>query len=148
MKKFIESDKYTVNEDGCWLWNGAKNLAGYGQLNVDGQKVYAHRVSYIENKGEIIGNNVVMHSCNCTSCVNPDHLSQGTQAQNIQQASVEGRLAGGKVGRKKLSPNTVMLLRREYAAGYSMYAIAKMHNIPQTTVFGIVTGQRHSMVKA
>lgn len=148
MKKIITEDKYEIMENGCWIWKGAKNSGGYGQMVIDGSKVYAHRVSFVENKGKIIGDNVVMHSCDCPSCVNPDHLSQGTQGDNIRDAARKGHVAGGKVGRKKTSDTQVAVLRREYAAGYSMYAIAKRHGLPQSTVFMIVTNQRRSLIKA
>jgi len=56
-----------------------------------GKGVLAHRLSYQIHKGEIPEGMVVMHSCDNPSCVNPDHLSIGTQSQNIKEAIAKGR---------------------------------------------------------
>ena len=33
--------------NGCWQWIGAKQSEGYGEIGVDGRRVYAHRYSYM-----------------------------------------------------------------------------------------------------
>lgn len=59
----------------------------------DGEKnVQAHRFSYEINISEIPKGMVVMHSCDNPKCVNPDHLSVGTQLQNIHDAIKKKRL--------------------------------------------------------
>ena len=52
----------------------------------------AHVASLIEHKGISPKNGqVVMHSCDIPSCVNPDHLQIGTQSQNILDSYKRGR---------------------------------------------------------
>ena len=80
----------------CWLWLGSsRTQKGYGLLpkvgGSKGKSVLAHRLSYQIHKGEIPEGMVVMHSCDNPSCVNPDHLSVGTQSQNILEAIAKGR---------------------------------------------------------
>lgn len=80
----------------CWLWLGSSmTKKGYGLLpkvgGSKGKSVLAHRLSYQIHKGEIPEGMVVMHSCDNPSCVNPDHLSVGTQSQNILEAIAKGR---------------------------------------------------------
>lgn len=65
---------------GCWLWAGRCDKWGYGRCS--GRS--AHRVSFETHKEAIKPGNVIRHSCDQPSCVNPDHLLEGTQADNIQ----------------------------------------------------------------
>nr|MBA3891683.1 HNH endonuclease [Gemmatimonadaceae bacterium] len=91
----------------CWIWIGAKNPAGYGQLRIKsamgGFRIsLAHRLSYELYVGPIPTGLVVMHSCDTPSCVNPAHLSVGTQADNLRDAGTKGRMSRG---RKSHCPN-------------------------------------------
>lgn len=87
--------RYVHKTDGCWLWTGgSKNQKGYGQIGLGGKgakHVLVHRLSYTMHKGEIPDGMLVMHSCDNPSCVNPEHLSVGTQSQNILEAFAKGR---------------------------------------------------------
>lgn len=88
--------KYTKS-DGCWLWQTGKFPRGYGMVNlgrdVRGKQftTYAHRVAYVLAKGPIEAGQVVMHTCDVPSCVNPAHLVLGTQAQNLADCRAKGR---------------------------------------------------------
>ena len=44
-----------------------------------------------EAHGPIPDGLLVLHSCDNPSCVNPDHLRVGTQAENIQDRDAKGR---------------------------------------------------------
>jgi len=94
MKSF--EAKYEVIEDtGCWEWTASQARGGYGQFTTsvkDGRTWYrAHRFSYTAHKGEIPEGMVVMHSCDNPCCVNPEHLSVGTHADNIRDRDAKGR---------------------------------------------------------
>ena len=73
--------------DSCWLFTGAKNRYGYGWF----KEVNAHRCAWIIYKGEIPKNMFVLHKCDTPSCVNPDHLFLGTQADNLADMDRKGR---------------------------------------------------------
>ena len=84
--------RYVEKTDGCWLWvGGSKSQKGYGKIEIKGKHKLAHRLSYEIHKGPIPDGLLVMHSCDNPSCVNPDHLSVGTQSQNILEAFAKGR---------------------------------------------------------
>lgn len=80
----------------CWLWAWNRTVLGYGTMMDNYRVVYAHRLSWIANNGEIPAGLTVMHSCDNPPCVNPHHLSLGTQADNVRDAASKGRLDGGR----------------------------------------------------
>ena len=94
---------------GCWNWTGKANKQGYGViagvLNGKryapvGQQLLAHRVSWMIFKGEIPSSElthgtVVMHICDNPRCVNPAHLTLGTQADNVRDMVKKGRKVSG-----------------------------------------------------
>lgn len=87
----------------CWIWTGSKDSHGYGRISSGfGMPPFkAHRISWEMHNGCIPGGNVVCHTCDNPSCVNPNHLVAGSQKENMQQASSRGRL----------NPKSIMNLR-------------------------------------
>lgn len=81
-----------VKTDTCWLWMGAKSK-GYGRYRIvrGANSRRCHRVSWELAHGPIPPGMVVMHSCDNPSCVNPAHLSLGTQRDNVHDAIAKGR---------------------------------------------------------
>ena len=76
---------------GCWRWTGAHNDDGYG---VTQQGVLAHRlvyasvvacVSYWELSPDPI-DHVAARGCQYRDCINPLHLEQVTQRENVRRA--------------------------------------------------------------
>ncbi len=89
--------KYQKSDDACWLWSAAKYPRGYGMVNLGrdmrGKQftTYAHRVAYVLANGPIEPGQVVMHTCDVPSCVNPSHLAIGSQGDNIRDCFAKGR---------------------------------------------------------
>jgi len=85
--------------NGCWLWQGPKNLGGYGTWshgqNGKAIRLLAHRVGYQWKNGPIPKGMCVCHHCDVANCVNPDHLFLGTYRDNMQDAVKKGRMATG-----------------------------------------------------
>lgn len=89
---------------GCWLWLGYCQPDGYGQVGIDGSTLNSHRYLYEKVKGLVPDGLEIMHSCDVRNCVNPDHMSVGTDAQNVADKIAKGRIAWGeKCPRRKLS---------------------------------------------
>lgn len=131
---FRKVNKHTLS--GCWEWTGSKNDYGYGQMKFDTVKViYAHRFSYEIHKGPIPEGAVLMHSCDRPSCVNPDHLTPGTQKDNSMDAVRKGRLVGSD---RRLTPVEVERIVAMSRAGESKIGIARTLGVQVKTVRKIV----------
>ena len=70
------------DEPGCWLWTAALHTQGYGAFNVGGQNLGAHRLAYIDQRGQVPDGLELDHLCRVRSCVNPWHLEAVTSEEN------------------------------------------------------------------
>ncbi len=83
--------KYKVDEDGCHIWTRAKNSRGYGVVWHDGKVRLAHRVAFeIANGRPPTSGLVIDHICNVKECVNPVHLRELENWQNLRRAVPRG----------------------------------------------------------
>lgn len=93
-KRFIQERITRV--DGHWLWKGRITDKGYGRCEVrykNKRIIIAHRLSWIAYKGPIPNHLHILHKCICIYkyCVRPNHLYQGTEKQNTNDAIIMGR---------------------------------------------------------
>lgn len=92
--------RIAVDEDGCWIWQGARQPEGYGRIKVRGRMDMAHRLAYRLAKGAIPAFFQIDHLCFTPSCVNPDHLEAVTAAENVSRSV----LRSFRYGRSVLIP--------------------------------------------
>lgn len=67
----------------CWLWTGNQFHDGYGQFNVQGRQLRAHRWAYEAGVAPIPEGLVIDHRCRNRLCVNPDHMEPVTNQENV-----------------------------------------------------------------
>ena len=84
-----------AGETPCVEWGGARNAQGYGVMSkaVHGSRL-AHRAALAEKLGRAV-QGVSRHTCDNPPCMNPDHLVEGTQADNVADAVERGRIQRG-----------------------------------------------------
>lgn len=138
-------NKWTVqsDEDSCWIWVGTTDIRGYGLIVVHPGIYKAHRLSWTAYHGPIPEGKYVCHTCDNRSCVNPDHLFIGSQADNMADMVKKGRagrLAGEKNGRSRLTEDQAREILRLRKEGVSLRRVATMFGIGKTTVRHITNG--------
>ncbi len=74
----------------CLLWTGCLLTTGYGQLRLDGKGVQAHRVAFFLAHGRW-PIPCALHRCDAPRCVEPTHLQEGTQGDNLRDMFAKGR---------------------------------------------------------
>jgi len=128
-KEDVIKGNIIIDDNGCWIWQGYKlSHSGHGQLGYRGKLYLAHRFSYETFKGKI--KEQINHKCGNASCVNPKHLYDGTQAENVKDYLGYG-----------LSNNDVMRIKILYPM-YKQYELAEMFNTNQGYISKILNGKR------
>jgi HNH endonuclease len=73
-----------VDPTGCHLWTRSRNSRGYGVFYLDGKLRLAHRVAWLMAHGRWPSEDLkVDHICEVKACVNPDHLRELTNRENV-----------------------------------------------------------------
>ncbi len=119
----------------CILWTGWFRPDGYGQRRLRGRLWLAHRLAYTRFYGPINPGYHILHSCDVKACVNPLHLRQGTNDDNVADKVLRNRQARGKeTSTSKLTEEQVRAIR---ADGRTQQAIADEYGICHQQVSNI-----------
>jgi hypothetical protein len=130
------ASKVAPQENGCWLWLGAKDKDGYGKFQLNGHKTQRHVRAHRFALSLVLGrwpSGLVLHSCDTPACVNPHHLREGTQSENLVDCAVRGRRRS-----LRLTVDDVRMVRARHAAGESVTAIAQGMGVSRATLFSVV----------
>lgn len=144
-------NKIRKENNGCWIWQGGIHKDGYGDFVPEGGRSgLAHRASFRLFKGPIKENMLILHSCHKPACVNPDHLREGSDAENMQDKSIvlKGRIRKGqrchnskllKHHKSKIEIAQVLQIRKIYETTNRTYAsIAESFGLKPISVRNIV----------
>ena len=143
MKTQRPLDEYFIPEpnSGCWLWLGAVDQDSYGvgwDIELS-RNTRAHRMVYEILVGPIHADKKLLHRCDNPICVNPDHMTIGTTADNNADMCAKKRHAfGTKHGRNKLSDVDVYNIR---ASAKSTRKMAAELGVSQSLINHIRVGR-------
>lgn len=120
--------KIDTSGSGCWEWQGYTNRDGYGSFTIGGKTIRTHRAAYALVNGVIPQGLVVRHSCHNPACCNPDHLSVGTQRDNVRDMVEAGRQFSELRKKPKSAEHAVKIAQaiKEYRA--RLKAEGRPHN--------------------
>jgi hypothetical protein len=88
-------DNTKIIIDGCWLWKGGADGYGYGVIQIENKNYRVHRLSaWIHYDLDLNDSKqVTRHKhniCKNKHCWNPNHITIGTQEDNLRDQIVNG----------------------------------------------------------
>lgn len=113
--------------DDCWPWKGRLTYHGYGEFDINGQSVKAHRFVYEFHFGLVPPGLEVLHICGNRDCCNPKHLKAGTHTENM------------KTRKSKLSADNIAEIRD---SALNQYELALLYGVNQSTISRIKRHKR------
>lgn len=148
INKDSKTRPYATLTDDCWIWTGCIDARGYGVYQSDLTKklriTKAHRLSmYVFKPTEWNHELDVLHSCDNTICVNPNHLRMGTQTENNNERDARGRqvgLSGAKSGSAKFTDDKIKEIIELRKTGKTYPEIAKIYDVNRKTIERICIG--------
>ena len=129
----IKANSEINPETGCWIWTGASNNR-YGVIGFEMKQYYAHRLSLSQKLGrEIKDGMFACRTCDTPLCVNPDHLYEGTPAQNSLDACNAGNHA------KKLTAEKALEIRNSKR---TTQELAERYGVTDAMILAIKNGKK------
>ena len=137
---------------GCWLYDGAKEINGYGYLtNPFGTPKFitAHRLAWVLTNGLIPEGKFVLHKCDVRACINPEHLFLGTNEENMADMRAKGR--ANSATKRKLSDAQIRAIRAEHRRGPNRRTngieLAEKYGVKYHCISDIIAGRTWTNVK-
>ena len=133
-------------DSACWLWTGASNQR-YGHMRPEPMGIldwpttliYAHHASWLFAYGPIPEDLHILHRCNVSLCVHPEHLYAGTRSDTLMAS-----YRGGLRDQRALTDREAKEIRRLAACGAKRKSLAAKfgRSIPYVNI--IVAGKAKS----
>jgi hypothetical protein len=131
-KHFIS---YIDTSSTCWGWKGVLDRQKYGIIKIASRTYKAHRLSYMLFNGPIYAHQIVRHTCDNPSCVNPKHLIKGNESDNLIDCVKRNRHPNTKLNEEAVKVIKWML-KYEYKKGL-IKKLAELHKVNIKTISDI-----------
>ena len=135
---------------GCLIWQGSKNGPRRDRPNkglFDGSRhrtMRVHRLMYCLANGMPFNHidDQVHHHCDVPQCVNPDHLYEGTQQDNVNDMHKRGR---AKYTGAKLNYEDAEEIRFLYdnGKGWNAPTLAREFNVTADSIYRILNNDAY-----
>lgn len=126
--------------DACHIWRAGRSYKGYGKFAIARDRsVPAHRVAFFIAHGRW-PEPLCCHRCDNPSCVNPDHLFEGTVAENNSDKAAKHRAIHGERHHNVTLTDRMVLDIRANAAlcRVTQGELARRFGVSQSTIWRIV----------
>lgn len=141
-QRFWSRVALTADIERCWDWQAGRFSTGYGSVLVHGKTTTAHRAAWFYAYG-VMPTLHVLHSCDNRICVNPHHLREGTNQDNIADKVSRNRQSQGEgSGRAKLTVPAVIKIRELHATSSISYrTLGSTFGVSRTSISRIINRQ-------
>lgn len=125
----------------CLIWPFSKNSHGYGQININGAPVGAHRIMCEKTNGPApTAEHEAAHNCGKgqLGCIHPKHLRWATSAENSADLYAHGTInRGERNGGAKLTEADILRIR-QLSQTQSHRELATMFGVSRWTIQDII----------
>lgn len=135
-KEFWAGVRQPDSPDSCWLWVRSMDRDGYGQVRYDGKMRRATHVAWYLTYGTWPMRQL-LHSCDNPPCVQPLHLREGSNLDNVRDRDERGRTARGDRHGFRLHPHRAPRGERNAAARLSARKVRQLRVLARE---GVSTG--------
>lgn len=122
----------------CWEWKGGTTYSGYGLVTrrkIKNTMILSHRYAWYLKYGKF-PDNLCCHTCDNPSCVNPDHLFEGSHKDNMEDMACKDRHGRSKLNKKDI-PKIRFLLGK-----MKQDDIAALFEVSPTAITDIKKGKK------
>lgn len=129
-------DKVEKSEGGCWVWTGA-TMGGHPGIRLGNKYVPARRVAYYMAFGHFDEEMAVLHNCNTSLCVRPEHLFLSDSCKGPRKQTIP------KVDHQKASKGCKLTQVQVDAIRESLQthkALASQYGVSTRTICSIKSG--------
>lgn len=131
---------YVDKSGDCWLWTGAKDSSGYGHFKFNNRNTRCTHYALFLSLGRW-PTQEVLHSCDNAACVKPQHLREGTHAENMKEAVSRGRYRRGSERKDtKLVEADIPKIRQMIADRQPRSQVAEHFGVSPSTIRQILIG--------
>ncbi len=144
-EKVDKSPGQGANGD-CWEWI-SQSKDSYQRISYKNQLIYVHRLSFFLHHGKW-ANPMTCHTCDNPRCVNPTHLFEGTNLDNVKDMVAKKRhTLGSKNNWATITEKDVEKILSARMTELSATEIAKNLNLSSSLVEPIIYGENWKHVK-
>jgi hypothetical protein len=138
-----------LTDSGCYERTGAVT-DGYSYVRVRGRRIGAHRLVWMNFRGPIPPDRMILHRCDNRRCIRLDHLFLGTAADNSADMVAKGRSTrcnkpGEGNSNARLTEQQVDAIRERWQRAEQRWglqtAMAREYDVHPNTISLIVRGQ-------
>lgn len=135
--------------DECLIWPFGKFTSGYGSITLNGRTFVVSRyLCEVVRGAPPTQDHEAAHSCGKghLGCVNPNHLSWKTHAENMADAVAHGTSAKGeRNGQAKITSSDVIDIRI-LCQSMTQRDVALRYGLSQSSIHAIVHGKKWSHI--